>query len=76
MDYLFQKTFAQSFNKNKNKNKGMIVCQNFERPALTSSYTKFRLLRLKNSFATIVNELVSAFKWRFNIFVFLRPFAT
>ena len=34
-----------------------LVCPNFGHPALTSSFTKYKFLQVKNSFATIVNEL-------------------
>ena len=33
------------------------VCPNFGHPALTSSFTKYKFLQMKNSFATIVNGL-------------------
>ena len=38
----------------------MIVCFNFGQwhPALTSSFTKYKFLQVKNSFATIVNGLL------------------
>ena len=38
-----------------------VVCPNFGHPALTSSFTKYEFLQVKNSFATILNEL-SVFK--------------
>ena len=34
-----------------------VVCLNFGHPALTSVFTKYAFLQVKNSFATIVNEL-------------------
>ena len=34
-----------------------VVCPNFGHPALTSSFTKYKFLQVKNSFATIVNGL-------------------
>ena len=33
------------------------MCPNFGHPALTSSFTKYEFLQVKNSFATIVNGL-------------------
>ena len=45
-----------------------VVCPNVGNPALTSSFTKYKFLQEKNSFATIVNldcfEIVSAFECR------------
>ena len=38
-----------------------VVCPNFGHPALTSYFTKYKFLQVKNSFAKIVNEL-SVFK--------------
>ena len=34
-----------------------VVCPNFGHPALTPSFTKYRFLQVKKSFATLVNEL-------------------
>ena len=34
-----------------------VVCPNFEHPALTSLFTKYKFLQMKNSLATFVNEL-------------------
>ena len=34
-----------------------VVCPNFGHPALTPSFTKYRFLQVKNSFATNVNGL-------------------
>ena len=34
-----------------------VVCPYFGNPALTSSFTKYTFLKMKNSFATIVNGL-------------------
>ena len=34
-----------------------VVCPYFGHPALTPSYTKYKFLQVKNSFATLVNEL-------------------
>ena len=34
-----------------------VVCPNFGHPALTPSFTKYKFLQVKNSFATLVNEL-------------------
>ena len=42
-------------------NKDRVVCPNFGHPALTSSFTKYEFLQVKNSFATILNKL-SVFK--------------
>ena len=33
------------------------MCPNFGHPALTSAFTKYKLLEVKNSFATLVNVL-------------------
>ena len=33
------------------------MCPNFRHPALTPSFTKYKFLQVKNSFATLVNEL-------------------
>ena len=37
-----------------------VVCPNFKHAALTSSFTKYKLLQMKDSFATNVNELYTA----------------
>ena len=34
-----------------------VVCHNFEHPNLTSSFTKYKILKMKNSFANIVDGL-------------------
>ena len=34
-----------------------VVCPNFGHPALTSSFTKYKFLQVKRSFATLMNEL-------------------
>mgnify|MGYP000279282549 CR=1 FL=1 len=34
-----------------------VVCPNFGHPALTPSFTKYKNFQMKNSFATLVNEL-------------------
>ena len=50
-----------------------VVCPNFRHYALTPSFTKYKFLQVKNSFATLVNEffsfeIVSAFELRFIVF--------
>ena len=37
--------------------KDRVVCPNFRHPALTHSFTKYNFFQMKNSFATLVNEL-------------------
>ena len=34
-----------------------VVCPNFRHPALTPSFTKYKFLQLKTSFATLVNGI-------------------
>ena len=34
-----------------------VMCPNFGHPALTPSFTKYNFFQIKNSFATLVNEL-------------------
>ena len=34
-----------------------VVCRNFGHPTLTPSFTKYTFFQIKNSFATLVNEL-------------------
>ena len=36
---------------------GRVVCPNFGHPVLTSSFTKYTFLLVKNSFTTFVSEL-------------------
>ena len=44
-----------------------VVCPKFGHPTLTSLFTRYELLQVENSFATIVNgvsfEIVSALEW-------------
>ena len=50
-----------------------VVCPNFGHPVLTSSFTKYRFLQVKNSLAKIVNGLsvLRLFQFRMVIYCFL-----